>query len=184
MARYKAAMLLLLKRLIKTRGRAHELVFHRSLDPHNEACFESAAHEKWIPAEQGAEILVVAAQVLFPMDTWALRKLGRAEARDNLRGLAKRFGAKPSPADVMRALARLWRVYHDTGRAVVGETPSSGEVFLEVRGFPELPETYREIMAGFIQEAMEMVGLEGLTIMRRETDPRAWRWIARPGAPA
>ncbi len=174
--KYKAAMLLLLRKLFKKRGKPHELVFLRLLSPEAVEVYRSAELLKWIPVEQAGEILLAAARVLFPGEPQALRKLGREEARDSLRGLAKkRWGVLSVPLILMQ-VSRIWRNYYDQGRAHAFEEGRNLGC-LVAEDCPELPEANREILAGFIQEALEMGGLKNPKVRRMEGNPKAWKWI-------
>lgn len=177
MAMYKAGMLILLRKLFKQRGHAHELVFLRMLSDDGIKVYQTAELIKWVPVELAAVVLLTAAQVLYPRDPLALRKLGREEARDNMQGLRKVRAGIGSEALVVRQVARIWRNYHDEGRALAQEEEGTGRLYLLVENYPGLPETNREIMAGLLQEALEMSGLKGLKVRRQESDPRAWKWF-------
>ncbi len=183
MAKYRAGALILLRKLLKKRGKPHELVFLRLLAPEDEEVYRTAEHMKWIPVEQAAQILITAAQVLSPRDPWALRKLGREEAKDNLRGVFKKRSGPYSVFVILLQVARIWRNYHDQGRAkAVVEADGSGNSFV-VENYPALPEANREIWAGFIQEAVEMAGYPTLDVRRRETNPLAWKWFVAERQP-
>jgi len=178
-AKYRAATLILLRKLLKKRGRAHELVFHRMLIPETAEIYQTVEQIKWIPAAQAAEILLTAAQVLYPRDPQAFRKLGQEEARDNLRGMFKKRSNIVTPTMVLYRVAGIWRSYHDQGRASV-ERGAGKQECLVVENYPELPEAMREILAGFLQEALEMAGLKNLKVRRQESNPNAWKWFIAP----
>lgn len=177
MAMYKAGMLILLRKLFKQRGHAHELVFVRMLSDDGIKVYQTAELIKWVPIELAAELLLTAAQVLYPRDPLALRKLGREEALDNLQGLKLTRTGIGLEAVVLRQVARIWRNYHDEGRALAQEEERTGRLYLLVENYPQLPETNREITAGLLQEALEMSGLKGFGVRRQESDPRAWKWF-------
>jgi hypothetical protein len=177
MARYKGAMLIMLRKLFKQRGYAHELVFVRMLSDDGAKVYNTAELVKWVPVELAAEILLTAAQVLFPRDPAALRKLGREEARDSLLGFKQKHPGAGTEIMVLRQVARIWRNYHDEGRALANEEPGTGRAYLVVEGYPSLPEANREITAGLILEALEMSGFKDVRVRRLESDPQAWKWL-------
>jgi hypothetical protein len=176
LAKYKAAMLLSLRKLLKQHGRGHELVFHRMLSDEALEVYKTAQQAKWIPADEAAQILIAAAQVLFPKDLQALRKLGREGAEDDLRGFATKRSGDASLFYILLQVARLWRMYHDQGRALAhDEGERRGTIVVE--NYPDLHEAYREVFAGIIQAALEMSGLRNYSIRRQEADPQAWKWV-------
>lgn len=176
MARYKAAALLLLKKMIKKRGHAHELVFLRMLDPEAASAYQNAEHLKWVEVALAAEIIFAAAQVLYPKDPQALRKLGREEARDNLRGLSRSRAGLVNVAMVLYRLAGLWHHYHDQGKAIVERISGQPEALI-VENYPELPEILREVFAGFLLETLELTGQNQFQVRRVEGNPKAWKWV-------
>lgn len=181
MGKYRTAALLLLHKLLKQHGRGHEIVFERLLSDEGLQIYQKTSDGKWAGSEPAAQILITAAQVLFPRDPQALRKLGREEARDNLNSLARKKSGRETVFGVLLVVARLWRIYHDTGRALAFDAAGRHLGMLVVENYPDLPEAHREVFAGFLEEALALLGPGPLQVRRQESDPKAWKWMVVSG---
>jgi hypothetical protein len=132
----------------------------------------------WYPVEAipgKGNIFEAAACVLFPNDPEGLQKVGRLNARESLTGLYRLFIRIPSIEFVIGRVAKLWRVYQDTGDANVEEYDGKSLQFV-VRNFPDLREDFREYLMGYIFSVGELSGLKEVRVTHCADDPQAWKW--------
>jgi len=176
MARYKAALILLIRKMFSQKGRRVEDAFLEQLTPEETDAYISAIPLTWLPDVQAASILQKAAKVLFPDEKNPLFKLGREEAIDNLRGVYKVFAKIASVPMITQQVAKIWRVYHDQGKAWATLTEDQTEGMVVVEGYPEFPPASRVIFAGFISGALEVAGAKDTSVRADVTDPGAWKW--------
>jgi hypothetical protein len=176
MAKYKAALLILMRKLFQTSGPGVEQAFLRRLTPEEIRLYQTALPITWVPIDQAERMLQAAAAALYPQDPMGLRRLGAEEAKDNLRGIYKALLQVVSVTTAMEQVARIWRTYHDEGDARADRAPNGKTGRMVVENYPRLPEVNREVLAGFITATLEMSGQKNVRVQRDDTDPNAWKW--------
>jgi hypothetical protein len=177
MAKYKAAFMILLKKLFQAQGPELEKKFLLMLSAEEVSAYQTALPISWIPVQQSEKILLAAAAVLFPKDPQGVRRIGAEEAKDNLHGIYRTLLQIASVPRVLQQVAKIWRTYHDEGKAWAKQEPGKKEGYMIVEGYPSLPMTNREVLAGFIAATMEMAGLTNVRVKRDDTNPEAWKWV-------
>jgi hypothetical protein len=179
MAKYKAALILLIHKWFSQKGQHAESAFLKRLTPAEADAYKNAKPITWLPDLQAASILHKAAQSLFPEEKRPLFRLGREEAMDNLRGIYKIFAKIASVQMMTQQVAKIWRVYHDQGRAWATLSENQTEGMVVVEGYPEFPKESREVFAGFISGAVEVSGAKDAGVRADETDPASWKWTVQ-----
>jgi len=177
MAKYKAALIILVRKLMREHGEITEKEFLARLTPDDLRAYNTSIQVTWLPVEQATRILAIAADVLFPNDPLSLRKLGREEAKDNLTGIYKILLNLMSISAMIEQSPRMWRMYHDQGQAHTERNGNDHKGAVVVEGYPELPEANREIFAGFLEQVMKKANLKNAQVTRDDVNPNAWKWI-------
>ncbi|MCG8462333.1 MAG: DUF2378 family protein [Holophagales bacterium] len=110
-------------------------------------------------------------------DPW--RWLGRESARVDLVEIYSSMVQKGSPWGTLQRLPRLWRLYHDTGKAEVGVAGETrAQVFVE--GYPFPGEDFSGFMAGYLDTMLELAGAHHRRIrsLRLGSASKPSVWIA------
>lgn len=172
----KASDVLVVKKLVSTLGPDAEAGMLSSLSPGAARIYHSVLATSWMPLQEAFEIYAAAAGVLYPDDPCRMRRLGYEVNEIQLAGMYKIFLKVASVEFVVKRVSKIWRTYYDTGEAAVENfTPRSG--VLVVRDLPELAESQREYICGFMTSILEYTGAKNISIRRQDDDPRAWRWL-------
>jgi hypothetical protein len=70
----------------------------------------------------------------------------------------------------------LWSTSYKQGVAQVQQSGDKKEAFFIVEGFPELPETMREVGCGYIQGLLAFTKISNIHVDRDNANPNAWKW--------
>lgn len=110
-------------------------------------------------------------------DPW--RWLGRESARVDLVEIYSSMVQKGDPWGTLQRLPRLWRLYHDSGKAEVGVAgPTRARVILE--SYPFASEEQGRLMAGFLDEMLAQSGARGIQVraLKVGSAVKPAHWIA------
>ena len=175
MAGYKAIGMVFVRRLSRDAGK--EQAVRERLSPATRELFDQAVATQWIPIEAITEAFVTAAHVIYPGDVNGLRKVGEELAQDNVHGAYSWLFRFLSVPFIISQTAKLWRMYHQAGEASIAPVDKR-QVLLEVRGYPELPERFRECMAGFCLRIIALTGAKDVRVAAGG-DAACWTWTIR-----
>lgn len=175
MANYKGTTIKTIRKLVKDQGHEREEALRLKLGPEARQAYDQALPTDWLPIEVGAELMQKAAEVLFPGEADGLRRIGLRNARETLTGVYRVFLKIPSIEFVLKRLANIWRTFFDQGQAAVVDYTGK-HATLVVTEFPDYPTVLRESICGFIIGLLELTGARNVRVVKRDLDPRAWRW--------
>lgn len=176
MAKYKAALMILMRKLLQERGAETEKAFLAQLQPEEATIYQTAMPITWIPIAPYARIITLGAKALYPDDPKPVRRLGREEASDNLRGVYRTLMSFVSVKAMIDQTPRLWRYYHDQGMLKIDHQEAKHEVTFTLEGYPELPDANLEVLAGFLTQVIEMANKQNVKVVVDNSNPQAWTW--------
>ena len=70
---------------------------------------------------------------------------------------------------------KLWKQYHDEGRAWT-DTINENKFVFNVADYPNLPEHFREMLAGYVKGVVERIGVKVEQVQRNDVNPNQWKW--------
>ncbi|MFH1811137.1 MAG: hypothetical protein ABIJ09_20520 [Pseudomonadota bacterium] len=122
----------------------------------------------WVDIEVVARIFAAGAAVLFPGDVRSLRRLGRAIAEDNMRGMYRLILRVISIPFAIGQSARIWGTYNDAGRMTVEREPDQPRLRLVVQDYLDFPDATLEETAGYVEGVALLCGA-------RSAQAEGWR---------
>ena len=178
MAHIKTVGLVWIRKVMREKGPEVENVFLARLTPEERTTLEQAFPVSTAPIETVTDILYKAAEMLFPGDPLAVRKLLRGEARNDLTGIYRVLLHVVSIEYAVKQAALLWKTYNKKGEAHIERPPEGGNRLIEVvTGYPDMYWPFAEVNAGYIEGVMEMTGAKDVAVECDLRDPEAWKWI-------
>jgi hypothetical protein len=176
MGKYKGSNFILIKKMLEAKAPEAKQAFLASLTPEERERFDAIIPTTWVPIEQAEVFLEKLAAVIYPNDPDCYFKLGEIRAQDTLKGIYKVMFRILTAEAIIDNSYRLWPMLHDKGQASVLRTPGIKQATFIVNGYPELPRSFRLMMAGFISGCMKLCNTQVLSMQIIETDPNNWKW--------
>lgn len=99
-------------------------------------------------------------------------------ARHNLTFVYRTVLRVIKPSLFVSQYKRLWGLYHRDGVADVTLQGGHGAV-LEIRKHPNIPESFRECMAGWVSQAMSLAGASQVWVVVEPEDQGVYGWRVR-----
>lgn len=162
--------------MVEKAGEEKKMKFMSQLSEGTRKIAATLMSTSWISVKEGSEIFSAAADVLYPGDASALRRLGEAISNVQLNTVYKIFIRTASPESVAKKVCSIWKMYYDSGDSEIENFSVSGGV-LVVRNFPELTPVQREVVAGYLKGLMQRTGVWDVKVQIKDQNPREWRWI-------
>lgn len=177
MAVYKGIGIVAIRRLVQERGGTTEAQLLQQLEPEEAALYKYVTSTALIPIEIANRLLLKAGPLLFPDDPEPLVALGEAIAKDNLRGPYRHLVRPATIPVLIRQASKIWRLYHARGHAWAEAGPAPGSAIFVVRDYPELPDSFQEMLAGFIRALVGITRKKNIRVIRDSSDCQAWKWM-------
>ncbi|MBN1596533.1 hypothetical protein JW933_11460 [candidate division FCPU426 bacterium] len=76
----------------------------------------------------------------------------------------------------VKQTAKLWNTFHKKGNAQAEEIKGRQEALFWVEAYPDLPETYREILSGYLLRCVELAGGQNVRVLAEGENPQRWQW--------
>jgi hypothetical protein len=137
--------------------------------------YETVLAISWIPIDAASKMLKAAADVLYPGDPAGLRTIGYKMALNDLSGIYKILMPILSIEMALSQSGKLWKQYHDEGRALADKINEKKFVF-NIADYPSLPEHFREMLAGYVKGVLGRVGEKDVQVVRNDINPKLWKW--------
>lgn len=160
MAKIKGTGILNVVRLLRERRDHIEPLLSEELRPYLDRQLLVAS---WYPEEDFFGLLRTMAHFTPKSggDPW--RWLGQESARVDLVEIYSSMVQKGDPWGTLQRLPRLWRLYHDSGKADVGVAgPNRAQVIVESYAFGG--EEFGRWMAGFVSEMLAQAGATDIKV--------------------
>lgn len=134
----------------------------------------------WYPEEDFLDLLqtLAGAAPAKEKDPW--QWIGRAVAHVDLLQIYSFMVQKGSPIGTLQRLPRLWRLYHDSGRADVGIL-DVGRAQVQVADYAFADEHFCRWMKGYIAEMLHIGGARGIAVrsLRTGSLDKPAQWLAQ-----
>jgi hypothetical protein len=153
-----------------------EEVFRTQLSDEAREIYDSALPIAWVPEPIVAEMEDRIAAVLFPGSPDGLQQIGKLQAEHDLRGVYRVLLRVITIPMLIKKAASLWSTYHDAGTADVADLTDKTATFV-VEGYPDMPQSVREVTTGYIMGAVEMTRARDVQAVLDEADPNRWAWV-------
>jgi hypothetical protein len=167
----------ILRSLFIRRGRQAEKIFIASLNETEFHYYHTGLSINWLPLEISALLHQKAAPVLYPGDPHGLRHIGHAQAQDNLRGIFRPLLKIMSVSFAMRQIDKIWRANCKQGRIRVEVSLDKGEAVMSMEAYPSLPSVMLDVIAGYTQSGLELVGAKEVRVEPARSNPEQWKWL-------
>jgi hypothetical protein len=166
------------RNMVREKGPDAERRFQNELSPDENQYFQTAIANSWVPVAFINKVYRLGAEIVYPNDPRGLQYLGEAMARNHLIGIYKIFLSIATVPFLVAQCPKLWKAYNREGRFRVewNEGDTFGKAIVE--DIPDLPETYREVLSGYITGALSLAGCENVHVVHNDEDENAWKWIA------
>ena len=175
MAKIKGTAISTVVRLLKDQGSLAEVP--ESLSPYLD---ERVLVASWYPEEDFFSLLQALAQSRpsTEKDPWPW--MGRSIAHVDLLQIYSSMVQKGSPMGTLQRLPRLWRLYHNSGRADVGQVDSN-RAQIQVADYAYADEEFCRWMKGYIAEMLRIGGARAVQVksLRTGTLDKPARWLAQ-----
>lgn len=175
MGNYKGTGVVFMRGLLKHAGPVIERQFLAKLTAQERDTYDQTLEFHWIPIEVITRFFELAALLLYPSNPSGLRLIGREMAKDHLHGVYRIVLRVVTIEYIIEKSARLWRTYHQLGTSKM-ERVGDHQLHFVVRGYPDLPERFRECTSGYIMGVLELAGAKNVHIAKSTDDPQEWRW--------
>lgn len=134
----------------------------------------------WYPEQDFIALLRLLSQwsPAAEKDPW--HWMGRAVAHVDLTQVYSSMVQKGSPWGTLQRLPRLWRLYHNSGRADVGIL-EDGKAHVQVADYAFADEEFCRWMKGYLSEMLHIGGASsvGVKSLRTGTLDKPARWLAQ-----
>jgi len=137
--------------------------------------FLSLSLTEWIPMDKEDEIIQAAADIIFPSDPKAIRRLGTEISKTNFSGIYKVFLRVSSVAFIAKRVSAVWHTFFDKGDAHCEGLTDSHVTFV-VTEMPDLTPIHREYVHGYIYGIFELTRSKITEIIHDGSNPQAWKW--------
>ncbi len=175
MGNFKGTGIVYVKSLVRSTSAEKEKTLLSMLNPDERKVYETVLAISRISIHAASSILKAAADVLYPGDPTGLRTIGYKMALNDLSGIYKILMPVLSVEMAMSQSARLWSQYHDEGRAWTDKINENKLVY-NVADYPNLPEHFREMLAGYVKGVIERTGEKDVQVQRNDVNPKQWKW--------
>jgi hypothetical protein len=165
-----------LKKIFKESDPACEVEFFRRIGAEMAATYKMMLPSSWYPIELMTTIYENAALVLYAGQAKPKRQLGHAMASHTYSTIYKLLLRIPSAQFVVSRAAQIWDSFYDKGQVTIENFNSKTGGDMVVREFPELNDTFRDLVCGHLVYLMESNGIKNIKAAIDDTDPQAWRW--------
>src|SRR5260221_92474 len=169
-AALKATPLVLVRQLLRDKGREAEEAVVGNLSAEERRLFESFVATDWLPVPFGSKIYDLGSRGLYAGDPSPLRRMGREVSRANIRGVYRFIMRGLSESFLLQQTARLWRTYHATGDAHT-QRIAQNHVDLIVNDYPELTTPVREVIVGYLADLVASAGAKDVRVTVRTDGP-------------
>ena len=134
----------------------------------------------WYPEEDFLALLQVLVQSAPSAEKEPWRWMGRSVANIDLTQVYSTMVQKGSPIGTLQRLPRLWRLYHDSGRADVGLI-DEGRAQIQVADYGYADESFCQWMKGYLGEMLRIGGARKSVVksLRTGTLDKPARWLAQ-----
>lgn len=167
-AHYKGASLVSLRQMLQIA--LVEERFLEALDDADRDHYRRVTATDWVPVGLAARLYAAAAPLLYPGQVHPVRLLGRALARDHLRGIYRFVLRLVTVQFVLDQTGRLWRMYNGRGELLV-ERVHERTVRMALVDYPDYPVAVRESLVGYISGAIELTGAHEVRVVTDDADP-------------
>lgn len=175
MSKFKGTGIVYVKSLVRSTSNEQQNVFLSMLNSDERKAYETVLAISWMPIDAASKILNAAADVLYPGDPAGLRTIGYKMAHNDLSGIYKILMPILSVEMAMTQSGKLWKQYHDEGRAWADKINEKTYVF-NVADYPNLPDHFREMLAGYVKGVIERTGENNVQVQRNDANPKQWKW--------
>ena len=134
----------------------------------------------WYPEDDFIDLLQVLAHSAPAKEKDPWQWGGRAVAHMDLLQIYSFMVQKGSPLGTLQRLPRLWRLYHDSGRADVGIL-EDGRAQVQVADYAFADEYFCRWMKGYIAEMLHIGGARGINVrsLRTGSLDKPAQWLAQ-----
>jgi hypothetical protein len=175
MGNFKGTGIVYVKSLVRSTSAEKEKALLSMLNSDERKAYETVLAVSRISIDAASNILKAAADVLYPGDPSGLRTIGYKMAHNDLSGIYKILLPILSVEMAMNQSGKLWSQYHDEGRAWADKINEKTHVF-NVADYPNLPEYFREMLAGYVKGVIERTGEKDVQVQRNDANPKQWKW--------
>jgi hypothetical protein len=177
MALCKAAGVIHMRTLLRAKGDKVEVAFIEQLTFEEKINYETALPASLLSLDTITRMYTLAVPLIYTGSELydGLRQLGYDTAKNDMKGVYNYFLRLVTPNTAIKQAAKIWKTYHTQGRAMAQRIDAHHAVF-QVCDYPELSETYRELLNGYIQGLAELTKIQNAIISRDDHDPNCWQW--------
>jgi uncharacterized protein (TIGR02265 family) len=176
MTEYKGTAVAFLRTLIAAQTAEARAAFEKSIAPADLEAYRAILPVSTVSIQCAANLYSATAAALHPTLSLnaGLRRVGRAVAEDNLSGIYRIVLKVLSVRMLIDQCAKLWRTYHSTGIARSEKIDDQHYLFI-VADSPDLPESYREFVCGYIEGAVALTGGKNSRVTKGG-HAQEWQW--------
>ncbi len=174
--KYMAEAVVNIREIVRRKGEEVEQAVLAKLSPEAAQIYQTTMPTKKIPIEIAVQVYEAAASVLYPGNPWGKQELARLNARKDITGIYRIILQIVNTPMVIKKASQLWKLYHEKGQAFAEKSGEDKVIYFTVEDYPELPQTFREILCGYIQGLAELTGAKNIRVIHDNTDPNAWKW--------
>lgn len=139
---------------------------------------ETASASGWIPLTTASVIFEEVSKIAFADSAQPIHALGEGMALHNLTFVYRTVLRVIKPSFFVSQYKRLWALYHRDGVADVALQSGNGAV-LTISQHPNIPESFRECMGGWVAQAMTLAGASKVWVVVEPEDGGVYRWRIR-----
>jgi hypothetical protein len=175
MNRIKASTMLSLRSHFKDKAEL-EQSFLSKMSPPDVWIYKNAKAFSWINMDAYLRIYAVIAKTAFAGYPKPLVEVGRLEAYTVIRGVYKWVLNLQGMQNLMNQTERMWKLFHEKGKAHSELLPGAHSAFMYVDDYPELTRENLEITMGFIMGVFELIGLKNIKGEIDDSNSHSWKW--------
>lgn len=175
MGNFKGTGIVYVKSLVRSTSAEKEKSLLSMLNPDERKVYETVLAISRVSINAASNILRAAADVLYPGDPSGLRAIGYKMALNDLSGIYKILMPVLSVEMALSQSGKLWKQYHDEGRAWTDNINKKTYIF-NVADYPNLPEHFREMLAGYVKGVVERIDVKVEQVQRNDVNPEQWKW--------
>jgi hypothetical protein len=169
-----------IRKILKKQPPKYERDILSQLNSEQREIFDSTDHNTWNLVVVMEGICQVVTRVIYPFEVRPGYQLGKDIAEKSMNSIYRMFLKIPTIAYLVRRTAQIWYAFFDKGIAIsqIVSRDKNPKSLLEVSGFPEMPEIYREVVAGHICYFVEMTGAKEVSVdLGNDYGPEKWQWL-------
>jgi hypothetical protein len=175
MSKVKGTDIVILRSILKERGKLIEDQFMARLSPELTQLYGNVLATTWVPIQEIEKLYENAAEVFFPSETDKISHLARMLAEKSFGGIYKAFLRNPTPKSVIEKASIIWNAYHVKGKLGVSVISDHGATLL-VSDYPELSPIIRKVFNGQLAALLDLAGAKNAKIIHLGNNPTAWKW--------